>query len=113
MANETSMQETAAAVVALAQAKGAQQAAASAYKERNIELEWRDGALEKISEATTRGVSVQLYVDGRYSAVSTSDLRPEALDRFVAESVAMTRVLAKDPFRALPDPKLYEGQSKL
>jgi PmbA protein len=50
-------------------------------------------------------------VDGRYSAVSTSDLRPEALDLFIADSVAMTRTLVEDPFRSLPEPKLYAGQA--
>jgi PmbA protein len=78
-----------------------------------VELSWRDGRVEKVSEATTRGLSLELYVDERYSTVSTSDLRPEALDRFVADAVAMARTLAKDPFRTLPDPKLYEGRSTL
>ena len=54
-----------------------------------------------------------LYVDGRYSIVSTSDLRPEALETFIGDSVVLTRTLAKDPFRTLPDPKLYEGQAKV
>lgn len=98
-------------VVAIATKKGANDAAASAYRERSVDVQWRDGKLEKVSEATTRGVSLQLYVDGRYAAVSTSDLRPEALDRFVGEAVTLTRVLAKDAHRALPDPKLYAGQA--
>ena len=76
-------------------------------------VQWRDGKLEKITESTTRGVGLQLYVDGRYSAVSTSDLRPDALDVFIADSVAMTRTLVKDPFRSLPEPKLYEGQASV
>ena len=98
-------------VVALAKQKGAGDARASAYSSREVEIIWRDGRVEKVSEATTRGVSVSLYVDGRYGSGSTSDLRPEALDRFVEESVAMARTLAKDPFRALPDPKRYAGRS--
>ncbi|MBS2023368.1 MAG: TldD/PmbA family protein, partial [Deltaproteobacteria bacterium] len=107
------MLDAARAAVALARKHGAQEAAAGAYKERSVELEWRDGALEKISEATTRGVGLQLYVDGRYASVGSSDLRPEALERFVREAVVMTRALAPDPFRALPDPKLYAGQSAI
>lgn len=100
-------------IVALARQKGAAEARASAYSSREVEITWRDGRVEKVSEATTRGASVSLYVDGRYSSVSTSDLRPEALERFLEESIAMARTLAKDPFRALPDPKLYAGRASV
>lgn len=97
--------------VSLARKKGAADAVASAYRSRDVELSFRDGRVEKTSEATTRGVSMALYVDGRYSAVSTSDLRPEALSAFLDESIAMARTLARDEHRSLPDPKLYAGRS--
>lgn len=93
--------------------KGAQEASARTYRVREVEVKWRDGKLEQIHEATTRGLGLSLYVDGRFSMVSTSDLRPEALDTFIADSVTLARALAKDPFRTLPDPKLYEGQAKV
>jgi PmbA protein len=93
--------------------KGASEVAVRVYRVRDVTVQWRDGKLEQIQEATTRGVGLQLYVDGRYSAVSSSDLRPEALDGFIADSIAMTRSLARDPFRSLPDPALYEGQAQL
>ncbi len=98
-------------IVDLAKAKGADAAAASSYRSRQVEVEWRDGRIEKVTEATTRGASLDLYVDGRYSAVSTSDLRDDALVRFIADAIEMTRALEKDPFRSLPDPHLYEGRS--
>jgi PmbA protein len=101
------------AAVKAALGKGAQQAAARTYRVREVEVKWRDGKLEQIHEATTRGLGLTLYVDGRYSNVSTSDLRPEALDTFIGDSVVLTRALTKDPFRTLPDPKLYEGQAKV
>lgn len=95
----------------LALAKGASEAAAGAYRARHVEVAWRDGKVEKVTEATTRGLGLDLYVDGRYSSVSTSDLRPEGLDRFVEDAVALARTLAPDPHRRLPDPALYQGQS--
>lgn len=107
------MHEVAAFAIESAQQAGAQQVAASAYKTRDVEIQWRDGRLEKVTEATSRGLSLELYVDGRYATVSTSDLRAEALPVFIAESVAMARALAQDPFRALPDPALYAGQAHL
>ena len=86
--------------------KGAKEAAATVSRVREVTLEWRDGRVDRINEATRRGVQLQLYVDGRYSMASSSDLRPEALERFIADSVSNTRVLAEDPFRSLPDPAL-------
>lgn len=93
--------------VALARGKGAQEAAVRAARRREVETEWRDGKLEKVHEATSRSLEFQLYVDGRFAEMTTSDLRAEALATFVSESVALTRSLEKDPFRSLPDPKLY------
>ena len=107
-----SLIDTARAAVALAKKHGAAESSAAIVRDRDIELSWRDGKLEKLSEATTRSLSLELYVDGRYSSVNTSDLRPEALERFVEDSVSLTRVLAKDPARSLPDPKWYAGQAK-
>src|SRR4249920_1569740 len=97
----------------IARKKGAGEVAARAYKVRDVSVQWRDGKLEQINEATTRGVGLQLYVDGRYASVTSSDLRPEALDTFIGDSVAMTRTLSADPFRALPDPALYAGQANV
>jgi PmbA protein len=105
--------EIARRTAALAQASGAKEAAVAAFRARHVEVSWRDGKLDKVSEATTRGVGLDLYVDGRYASVSTSDLRPEALERFVTDSVALARTLAPDPHRRLPDPELYQGQSEV
>ncbi len=111
--NTTNLAEVARQAVELARQQGASEAAANAGRARSIEVQWRDGQLEKISEATTRGLSLQLYVDGRYSAVSTSDLRPEALERFITDSIAMARVLARDEYRRLPEPELYQGRAQV
>jgi len=107
------MLEVARRAVELARGKGAQEAAAAAYRARHVEVSFRDGKLEKVTEATTRGLGVDLYVDGRYASLSTNDLRPEALDRFVGEAVVLTRKLAPDPHRRLPDPTLYRGEAQV
>jgi PmbA protein len=101
----------AAQAVELARKKGAAEASASAYRSRDVEIGWRDGKIEKVTEATTRVLNFQLFVVGRYSAVSSSDLRTKALEQFIEESLTMARTLAKDQYRSLPDPKLYEGRS--
>lgn len=99
--------------VELARKAGAKEAAAGINRSREVEVQWRDGRLEQISEATTRSLGLRLYVDGRYSQVSTSDLRPEALPGFVQNAVALARKIEADPFRTLPDPALYKGQAQV
>ena len=107
-----SMKSIAESCTKIALAEGAKEAGAAVSRVRDVTLDWRDGKVDRINEATRRGVQLQLYVDGRYSVASSSDLRPEALEQFIADSVSNTRVLAEDPFRSLPDPALYAGQAK-
>lgn len=107
----SSLEDIARDAVRRAQKKGATEASAVAARDREVSVDWRDGRIDRVSDATSRGMELRLYVDGRYSAVSTSDLRPEALDRFVEDAVALTRTLARDPYRSLPDPALYGGQA--
>lgn len=96
----------------LAKKLGASDAAAFASTSRDLETAWRDGKLETISEATSRSISLNLFVDGRYGSMSTSDLRPAAMQTFVENAVSMVKALAKDPHRKLPDPSLYAGRSE-
>jgi PmbA protein len=108
----TDMIDIARRCVKTAVVKGAKEAAVRVGRNREVTVEWRDGRVDRINEATRRGVRLKLYVDGRYSVASSSDLRPEALERFIVDSIANTRVLSPDPNRSLPDPELYAGQAK-
>jgi len=92
---------------------GADEAKVSVSRSRGVDVEWRDGQLERIQEQTRRSLGVEVYVDGRYSASSTNDLRPDALDAFLGEAVQMTRLLEPDPHRGLPDPERYEGRADI
>ncbi len=94
-------------VVASARAKGANGVRVSVGRNRNSRVEWRNDDLERIRESTTMQVSLTLFVDGRYSSHGTSDLRPDALEKFIEDAVGMTRLLQPDPHRKLPDPSRY------
>jgi PmbA protein len=95
-----------------AKKSGSREVAVSVRKDRFIELQQRDGKLESVRESSSSGMSIDLYVDGRYSSHSTSDMRESALTSFIEEAVAMTRILEPDEHRHLIDPKYYEGRSK-
>ena len=109
--NDQDMLAIAQSCIAMAKSAGAAGAAARAYRVRDVTLEFREGRVQKISESTTRGVGIQVYVDNRFSSVSTSDLRPDALKTFITDSIALAKAIQPDPFRALPDPSLYKGQA--
>ena len=96
--------------VELAKKAGASDAWASTSRSHGVNFEMRNGVLEKVEDSTSRGLSIRLWVDGRYSAHATSDLRPQSLESFIKEAVAVTRALQEDPFRLIPEPALFEGR---
>ena len=86
---------------------GANEAAVSINSSRSIEIEFRDKKLEKVKESTQNSLNLQIYLQHRYSAHSTNDLRKDSLDKFIADAAAGTKYLSPDEYRSLPDPKYY------
>lgn len=90
-------------IVGIATDLGAEETTAQVSRGSWTELQRRDGKVEKAQESRSLSAAVSLMVDGRYSAHSTSDLRPEALSAFLERAVAATRFLEPDPDRRLPE----------
>jgi PmbA protein len=93
--------------VELAKEAGADDAWVTASQSRDVEFEYRDGALEKVKDTTSRSLAVQIYADGRYSSHKTTDLNLERLNGFVMEAVAITRALEPDEFREITPAELF------
>lgn len=93
-----------------AQKLGAQNAACSVVHARELEISWRKAKIETLSSAGQSALSIDLYVDGKYGAYSTSDLRQDSIISFIQKNIAMTRLLEEDPARGLADPSRYEGR---
>ena len=104
------LQNRAAQAVEMAQGAGAAEAWATTTQSRDVEFQYRDGSLEKVKDTTSRGLSIQVYADGRYSNHQTTDLNPERLDSFIAEAVAITRALEPDEFRKITPTELFTGR---
>lgn len=102
--------QSATAAVEMARKAGAQDAWAALSRDRSVSYTYRDGKIEKVEESTSRGLGISLYVDGRYSSHSTTDLRPDRLQSFITEAVALTRALQPDPHRKIPDPALFKDR---
>jgi PmbA protein len=107
------LHDLAAWAIEIAKKAGAAASRVSISRDRSVEISYREHKPENIKEASKRGLNIEMYVEGRYSSQSTSDLRKESLQKFITEAVATTKLLAEDQFRTLPDPKYYQGRSAL
>ncbi|MHC4073148.1 MAG: PmbA/TldA family metallopeptidase, partial [Planctomycetota bacterium] len=81
-----------------AKSAGADDCRVSINNERFVEIRYRKRKPENIKEAASKGLFIEIYVDGRYSGQSTSDLRRNALKDFISNAVATTKLLAEDPY---------------
>ena len=87
---------------------GAQQARVSIYNNNSSQIEVRDEKIDKLQESNRNGMRINLYVDKKYSSISTNRItNKEELGKFIEEAIAGARYLAEDEFRTLPDPDLY------
>jgi PmbA protein len=86
---------------------GADDVWAVATQSRDVEFNYRDGALEKVQDATSKNLAVQMYARGRYSSHRTTDLHPDRLRGFLAQAVASTVALEPDPHRRITPTDLF------
>jgi PmbA protein len=96
--------------VDLSRRLGANDALVSVSRSQSTRFVYRNGKVEQVQQNTGSGLHARLYVDGRYSSHSTTDLRPDPLRRFLEDAVFLTRQLQPDPHRVIPDPALFAGR---
>lgn len=108
--NEKNLIELADKSVEHLKKSGAKEAAVVIGRGRSVECEIREKKVEKLQESAAASLSVAVYADGKYSGHSTNDLRWDSVKSFLDNALAMTKLLEPDPFRQLPDPKLYENR---
>ena len=92
---------------------GCSDARVSVYTGTDNSFEYRDTQLDKLEQSSENGLSIHLYVDGKFSSYSTNRLDKEELKKFISQGIDATRYLAKDEFRKLPDSsRYYKGDGK-
>ena len=102
--------EQAIKAVELTKNAGASDAWATTSQSRDVEFQYRDGALEKVKDTTSRSLGVQIYANGRYSSHQTTDLNLDRLQGFVNEAVAITRALEPDAYREITPEELFANR---
>ena len=100
-------------VLEIAQKHGASHASATVAASSTSSVARREGKTETLKDASSMQVSLELFVDGRYSSHHTSDIREDALDHFIKQGIELTKLLEVDEFRKLPDPSLYENRADI
>lgn len=86
---------------------GCQAAKVLLYSSSNTSFELRDAKMDRLQQASEGGLSLSLYVDGRYGSISTNRLNRKELETFIKNGIDSTRYLAKDEARVLADPSRY------
>lgn len=99
--------ERAAGAIEMLVDAGADDAMATALQSRDVEFNYRDGALEKVKDTTSRMLLIEVYANGRYSSHQTTDLNPERLGGFLKEAVAITTALEPDAQRRITPARLF------
>ena len=96
--------------VEMLQAAGADDAWATIAQSRDVEFNYRDGALEKVKDTTSRILAIEVYAKGRYSSHQTTDLNQARLEDFLKEAVAITGALEPDEQREITPEALFAGR---
>jgi PmbA protein len=86
---------------------GAEQVSVSIDDSRRSDIDIRDQKIDKLKESVRNSLTIELFVEKKYSVHSTSRLKKEELFRFIEEAIAATRFLAEDEYRSLPETELY------
>ena len=89
----------------MALAKGVSKVRVSASKSVMDLVGTLNGEIDKVTRCLDRSLSVCLFVDGRYGAFATNRFDEAGLDAFLDRAVSVTRMLAPDGCRDLPDPE--------
>lgn len=89
---------------------GCQAAKLMLYSNSNSSFELRDAKIDKLQQASESGLSISLFVDGKFGSYSTNRLDKKELEGFIKNGIESTRYLAEDEARVLPDPlRYYKG----
>ncbi|MCA3016567.1 MAG: TldD/PmbA family protein [Myxococcaceae bacterium] len=89
-------------LVARATKLGAKQAEAFVQVGREASCRVRDGEIEHLSQSTSKGVGLRVYVKNRLGFAWTSDFEPSSLDAFVTRALQLAEAAAPNPLNGLP-----------
>ena len=86
---------------------GCQAVRLNLYNNSKTSFEIRDMKIDSLKQSSENGLSIQLFVDGRFGGISTNRIDKKELENFITNGIESIRYLAVDEARTLPDASLY------
>ena len=72
---------------------------------KNFTVEVRNGNIERLTEAGSRGLSLKVIVDQKVANASSSDMNFDTLKKLVDGAIQRARLTSADPFASIPEPE--------
>lgn len=88
--------------------RGAKQAEVFLQVGRSADVRVRDGEIEDLTQATSKGLGVRVFVKNRLGFVWTSDFNSAGLDTLIDRAIALAEMSAANPHNGLPDKDLFK-----
>jgi PmbA protein len=82
---------------------GADEAEVYLVADRDFELDVRNGNVETIKQATSKGLGLTVFKDKKLGFSYTSDFSDESLQEFIKKTVQLSLVADPKPWNGLPD----------
>lgn len=89
-----------------AEQKGATQVAITIHVQKNTRIDVRDKKVEKTKSGESRQLSLQVYMNGKFSRHTTNRFDKNSLGVFVEQAAQATAFMQADPYRKLPGREL-------
>lgn len=81
---------------------GATDADALVAAGRRTSIKVREGEIEELTQAGSKGMGIRVLVGGRTALLYTSDFTPRAVRKLARDAVALARQSGEDPFAGIP-----------
>jgi PmbA protein len=113
---ELDLQQIAKDLVDKATSAGASAADVVALEGEEFSTVLRLGKIEKLKEASSKGLGLRVFIGTRSASAYSSDFSPSSLKMLVERTLEMARETSEDPASSLPSPELlgrYQGDLQL
>lgn len=90
-------------LVGFGQKNGASQVEVSIQQGTNFSVDVREGEIEKLTEAVSKGLGLRIFVEGRVARASSSDFSKDTLQKLVTNAILRAKLSSADPFAGLPE----------
>ncbi|HEY0883108.1 MAG TPA: TldD/PmbA family protein [Archangium sp.] len=88
--------------------RGAKQAEVFLQVGRSADVRVRDGEIEDLTQATSKGLGLRVFVKNRLGFVWSSDFDTDALDAIIDRAIALAEMSAPNPLNGLPDKEAFK-----